>query len=685
MPQPMSTPTAAGMIAPLRRDDAARPSRRCPTCTSGITATHWWMNGSGATRCELRPRLVLERHAAVHALIGTPPSTLMTSWVRRGRAVRVVGHATRESSERATTSRTPTPTSLTRGEVPRPAQRSRVGSPYPSGIRSYSIGDRGRAAVDGHRPARPDARSGKRAEPLGARGARRSALCQHEDLLVDRLELLHQRRLRGAGAQRSPTTSAQVSPETEVRLPRDRARATRGTSRRSTARSTTSRAATRSIPDAEDYLVHITTGTHVAQICLFLLTESRHIPGAAPPDRRRRPRRERGRGGHLHDHRPRPLAVRPHRARASRRSSTRASRSSSRASTRGTRRSTALIERIEQVAIASRDPLLLSGPTGAGKSQLARRIYELKKARRQVGGRARRGQLRDAARRRRHVRALRPREGRVHRRGRGPPGPAAQGRRRRPVPRRDRRARPRRAGDAAPRASRRSASSRSAPTRRCSSDFQLIAGTNRDLAAARRARPLPRGPPRAHRPVDVPPARPARAARGHRAEPRLRARTCRRRPEAARDVQPRGAGALPRLRALGRGALGGQLPRLQRRGPPHGDAGRRRPHQRRRGRRRDRAPARHWRGRAGGRGRRARSGRRPRSLARRRAPAALDRFDRVQLAEVVRVCRAARSLSEAGRALFAASRAARATTNDADRLRKYLARFGLTLQAIQNG
>jgi len=65
--------------------------------------------------------------------------------------------------------------------------------------------------------------------------------------------------------------------------------------------------------------------------------------------------------------------------------------------------------------------------------------------------------------------------------------------------------------------------------------------------------------------------------------------------------------------------------------------------------------------------------------------AALDRFDRIQLEEVVRVCRSARSLSEAGRILFAASRAARATTNDADRLRKYLARFGLTLAAIQAG
>ena len=56
---------------------------------------------------------------------------------------------------------------------------------------------------------------------------------------------------------------------------------------------------------------------------------------------------------------------------------------------------------------------------------------------------------------------------------------------------------------------------------------------------------------------------------------------------------------------------------------------------------------------------------------------ALDRFDRVQLAEVLRVCRASSSLSEAGRALFAVSRAQRTSVNDADRLRKYLARFGL--------
>jgi transcriptional regulatory protein RtcR len=63
--------------------------------------------------------------------------------------------------------------------------------------------------------------------------------------------------------------------------------------------------------------------------------------------------------------------------------------------------------------------------------------------------------------------------------------------------------------------------------------------------------------------------------------------------------------------------------------------------------------------------------------------ASLDRFDRVQLEEVVRVCRTARTLSEAGRLLFAASRTEKSQPNDADRLRKYLARYGLTLQGIQ--
>jgi transcriptional regulatory protein RtcR len=62
--------------------------------------------------------------------------------------------------------------------------------------------------------------------------------------------------------------------------------------------------------------------------------------------------------------------------------------------------------------------------------------------------------------------------------------------------------------------------------------------------------------------------------------------------------------------------------------------------------------------------------------------AELDPFDRVQLAHVVDTCRRSRSLSEAGRMLFAASLAKRTSSNDADRLRKYLQRFDLTWHAL---
>ncbi|WP_239019043.1 hypothetical protein [Sphingobium terrigena] len=67
------------------------------------------------------------------------------------------------------------------------------------------------------------------------------------------------------------------------------------------------------------------------------------------------------------------------------------------------------------------------------------------------------------------------------------------------------------------------------------------------------------------------------------------------------------------------------------------------------------------------------------------ALAQIDPFDRVQLAETVRVSRASRSLSEAGRALFSASRTLKAKANDADRLRKYLSRFDLDWAAVTGG
>ncbi|MGB9089494.1 MAG: sigma 54-interacting transcriptional regulator, partial [Pseudomonas farsensis] len=62
----------------------------------------------------------------------------------------------------------------------------------------------------------------------------------------------------------------------------------------------------------------------------------------------------------------------------------------------------------------------------------------------------------------------------------------------------------------------------------------------------------------------------------------------------------------------------------------------------------------------------------------------LDLFDQVQLQAVIDVCRRAASLSEAGRTLFAVSRQEKANPNDADRLRKYLARFGLDWQQLKS-
>ena len=60
----------------------------------------------------------------------------------------------------------------------------------------------------------------------------------------------------------------------------------------------------------------------------------------------------------------------------------------------------------------------------------------------------------------------------------------------------------------------------------------------------------------------------------------------------------------------------------------------------------------------------------------------LDLFDRMQLANVIEVVSTSRSLSDAGRALFANSREKKTSSNDADRLRKYLSRFGISWDLV---
>jgi len=208
------------------------------------------------------------------------------------------------------------------------------------------------------------------------------SLCQHEDLIIDRFELLHQKRYEDQATGIAADIRS-VSPETEVRRQRVEFRdpwafedvygalhdfATRYPFD----------------PENELYLIHVTTGTHVAQICLFILTESRYFPARliqASPSRRK----SQGTTGSyaIID-----LDLSKYDKIAGRFQKEAKDDISFLKSGIETRNSAfnQLIQQIEQVAIRSQEPILMMGPTGAGKSRLARRIHELKLARRQVSG-----------------------------------------------------------------------------------------------------------------------------------------------------------------------------------------------------------------------------------------------------------------------------------------------------------
>src|SRR2546422_7740186 len=208
------------------------------------------------------------------------------------------------------------------------------------------------------------------------------AACQHEDLLIDRFELLHPQRFT-ALAETVRDDIRHVSPETEVRLVVDPTadpwdfEDVYG-SLHDFARSY------RFDTEAEDYLVHITTGSHVAQICLFLLMESRHIPGrllqTSPPTGMR--------GGDPGTFRIIDLDLSKYDRIATRFARDELDERSLLKSGIQTRSASfnEVVERLDRVTVRSSSPILLLGPTGAGKSLLARRIYELKKTRRLVKG-----------------------------------------------------------------------------------------------------------------------------------------------------------------------------------------------------------------------------------------------------------------------------------------------------------
>jgi len=427
-------------------------------------------------------------------------------------------------------------------------------------------------------------------------------------------------------------------------------------------------------PDTHEYLVNITTGTHVAQICWFLLSESRHVPATllqvSPPPRDRKSEVGSYRLIDLDLSRYDRIARRFEREKLESIDFLKAG-----IDTRNPAFN-ALIARIEVVATRSKAPLLLMGPTGAGKSQLANRIFALKRERQRLEGAfvavncatlrgdgamsALFGHVKGA-----YTGAVNARPGRLKSADRGvlfldeigELGLDEQAMLLRAIE--ERTFVP--VGSDHP----------------VSSDFQLLAGTNRDLwaqVAEGRFREdlLARInlwtfelPGLARRLEDLEPNLDYELEQWEAREGRrvTMNREARRRFLAfgtAPDAQWRGNfrdlnAAMMRMATLAPGGridvdtVDGEIERLR-----HS-----------------------WRREGGGDDEALIE-----SLLGREGLEALDPFDRPQLAEVIRVCRGARTLSEAGRILFAVSRTKKAKPNDADRLRKYLARHGLDWHAV---
>ncbi len=496
-------------------------------------------------------------------------------------------------------------------------------------------------------------------------------MCMQEDLRLDRLELIHGGIHQGL-AKYIASDIAGVSPETEVK-PRLLDFADPWDFEEVYGKLLDFARAYPFDPDAEDYLVHITTGTHVAQICLFLLTEARYLPARL-----------------LQTHPPRgqaagcggtwsviDLDLSRYDSIATRFAAAAAEGSSFLKSGIDTRNPAfnRIIEEIEQVAVRSRAPMLLMGPTGAGKSQLARRIFELKRLKHQVFGEfveVNCATLRGDA-------AMSALFG--HRKG-AFTGAAAD-----------------RAGllraadkgvlfldeigelglDEQAMILRAIEEKRFLPVgadKEASSEFQLIAGTNCELGAAVAAGMFRddlfarlnlwtfKLPALRDRLEDIEPNLDYELDRfaereGMRVSFNKEARRAFLDFATAPDARWTGnfrdlAACVTRMATFapsGRidtSTVEAEKARLKR----------------------------FWSGGTSG----------PDPLDGLIDPAeadAIDPFDRVQLAEVIRVCRRSRSLSEAGRALFSASRSRRSSSNDADRLRKYLQRYGIDWVRLQ--
>ena len=132
--------------------------------------------------------------------------------------------------------------------------------------------------------------------------------------------------------------------------------------------------------EKNNYYFHITTGTHVAQICIYLLNEANYFPGKLIQSSPGSTPAGTFRTIDLDLSRYDQIATRFHKE-----SQTSISHLKSGIETKNEHYNQ-LISEIENVAVRSTAPILLTGPTGVGKSQLAKKIYELKQQRAQFEG-----------------------------------------------------------------------------------------------------------------------------------------------------------------------------------------------------------------------------------------------------------------------------------------------------------
>ncbi|MGD1915512.1 MAG: RNA repair transcriptional activator RtcR [Phycisphaerales bacterium] len=502
------------------------------------------------------------------------------------------------------------------------------------------------------------------------------SLCQHEDFVVDRLELIHAKRAT-ALAETIVEDIAAVSPETTVRQhvvdmadPWDFEEVYGALHDFAAGYAFDT--------EREDYLVHITTGTHVAQICNFLLTEARYFPArliqTSPP---------RGNKGKSTDSPGRFSIIDLDLSRYDRLAARfEREHSDAIASLKGgieTRNSAfnQLIERIEHVAARTTDPILIMGPTGAGKSRLAGRIFELRKHRRLTDGDLvevncatlrgdgamsalfghKKGAFTGAASDRSGL--LRAADGGMLFLDEiGELGLDEQAMMLRAIE--EKRFLPLGA-DA-----------------EVGSDFQLIAGTNRDLAERVQGGEFREDllarinlwtfelPALRDRPEDIEPNLEHELERFARERGQL-IRFSREARASFLDFAtgPEGhwpgnfrdlGAALTRMATL---APGGRISREV----VQEEVERLR---------------RSWQG-----GDNSRSGGLVARLLGEARSREIDLFDRVQLETVLEVCQRSRSMSDAGRTLFAASRSRRTSVNDSDRVRKFLAKYGLTWDELR--